>query len=85
MERSREGSPRTSARAGAAEDPLELVRRRLLRQASLFEDPAAYAAGVEDTVAAVGQLFRDDVGSAPAVPAPSSSSAVAPRLEGAAG
>lgn len=33
-----------------------MVRRRLLRQAAVFEDPTAYAAGVEDALAAVRDL-----------------------------
>lgn len=37
------------------DDPFAMVRRRLLRQASIFDDPAAYAAGVEDALAAVAR------------------------------
>lgn len=35
---------------------LESVRERLLAQAFLFDDPAAYAAGVEDTLSRLQQL-----------------------------
>lgn len=48
--------------AAPGEDDLALVRRRLLQQAFVFEDPAVYAAGVEDALAAVRELHlrRDD-------------------------
>lgn len=39
------------------EDKLTRVRRRLMAQARLFEDPQAYVAGVEDTLAAVRVEF----------------------------
>lgn len=35
------------------EERLSRVRRRLMAQARVFEDPQAYVAGVEDTLAAV--------------------------------
>lgn len=35
---------------------VERLRRRLLRQAELFDDPETYAAGVEDAIEAVIHL-----------------------------
>jgi hypothetical protein len=40
------------------QEELGRVRRRLMSQARLFEDPMAYAAGVEDTLDAVRLLLR---------------------------
>lgn len=39
---------------------LEQVRQRLLTQAQLFDDPADYAAGVNDAVNAVKALLQAD-------------------------
>lgn len=47
-------------------DPrLERLRETLVRRADVFEDPATYRAGVEDTIAAIDRLLvieRDDAG-----------------------
>lgn len=40
-------------RTAVREDQIARVRRRLMAQARLFEDPQAYVAGVEDTLAAL--------------------------------
>lgn len=37
-------------------DQVEELRRRLLSQAQFFDDPAAYAAGIEDAIDAVIRL-----------------------------
>lgn len=37
---------------------LEALRGRLHEQAHLFDDPAAYVAGVEDTLSALAPLLR---------------------------
>ncbi len=42
------------------EDELGSIRHYLMDQARLFEDPAAYIAGVEDTLAAVRRLLTGD-------------------------
>lgn len=39
---------------------VERLRRRLLRQAQLFDDPGTYAAGVDDAIDAVIELDGDD-------------------------
>lgn len=39
-------------------DEVERLRRRLLRDASLFDDPSSYAAGVQDAIDAVVALDR---------------------------
>lgn len=39
---------------------VERLRRRLLRQAQLFDDPSTYAAGVEDAIDAVIELDEPD-------------------------
>ncbi len=41
-------------------DQLGSIRHQLMEQARLFEDPNAYVAGVEDTLAAVRQLLTGD-------------------------
>lgn len=42
--------------AGVTTGAVEAVRQGLLEQACLFEDPGAYAAGVEDALAAVAAV-----------------------------
>lgn len=39
---------------------VERLRRRLLRQAQLFDEPGTYAAGVDDAIDAVIDLEGDD-------------------------
>lgn len=50
--------------------PLEILRRRLLRRAHLFDDPRAYAAGVNDAFEAVAESPEEerDVGADAAGP-----------------
>lgn len=38
---------------------VERLRRRLLRQAALFDEPEAYAAGVDDAIDALVHLDAD--------------------------
>lgn len=45
---------------GELEGQLERLRDRLRSQASLFDDPGAYLAGVEDTLARLRELEDDD-------------------------
>lgn len=42
------------------EDELARLRGLLMKQARLFEDPNAYVAGVEDTIAAVRMLLSGE-------------------------
>lgn len=39
---------------------VERLRRRLLRQAELFDEPEAYAAGVDDALDALIELDEDE-------------------------
>lgn len=41
------------------------VRERLLRNATLFDEPAAYTAGVEDALQAVARVLRPGIASEP--------------------
>jgi hypothetical protein len=42
------------------EEDLARLRLQLMRHADLFEDPGAYAAGVEDALAAVGTIVQPE-------------------------